>query len=85
MKGENDINLQKPDVSFSGDFVDADGNVKSGKVSLNNSLEIGASGKIGPVEGEGSVNLYQLAKAAKNYVTAAADYVAGKISEIWTW
>ena len=44
---------------------------------------MGVGGKLGPAKGAASINLYQVVKAAQNYVQAAVDYVEGKLSEAW--
>lgn len=52
-----------------------------GNYTIDNSAVIGVSGKLGPVELEGNVNLGHAAMGAVHLVEAASEYVKGMFSE----
>ena len=85
LKGETNIDLKNGKMSFNGKLADVTGTAERGSVSLSNSLEVGVSGKVGPVALEGSVNFYQIGKAFGAYAGAVSEYVKGKVSEYLPW
>ena len=63
----------KGDVKLASGSAEA----SAGSVTLNNSLDLGASGKVGPVEVEGNINLYHLGNAIGNLIEAGVEYMKG--------
>ncbi len=82
LNGETKLALPGGKTSFDGKWVDGNLSGNKGKISLSNSSELGIGVKIGPASLQGSVDFYKLAKAAKAYVEAGAEYVIGKMSDL---
>ena len=74
------MQVKKPGISGDIKLLDASAEGKTGAFSLNNSSEIGLSGKFGPAEVEGSMNLGHAIKGATKLMEATIEYVQDKAS-----
>ena len=83
VKGEVDVPLKTAEP-IKGDVKLVSGNAEAsaGSVTLNNSLDLGASGKVGPVEVEGNINLYHLGKAVGHLIEAGVEYMKGTFDDM---
>jgi hypothetical protein len=82
LKGSVTGNLKTGKVTAEGKILDANGKAEGGKVSLDNSLNIGVSGKFEELTGEVNVNFYHAAMAVGNLFQAASSYVEEKAKNI---
>jgi RHS repeat-associated protein len=58
------------------------GEANAGPVTLNNSLELGVSGKIGPTEVEGNFNIYHFDKTISYLVEAGIEYDKESVDDL---
>ena len=79
--GQGTVKISKEGISANGKLVDGSGQASSGNYSMNNSGALGVSGKLGPVEFEGSVNLAHATMAAVHLVEAGVEAIKGKAAE----
>lgn len=82
LSGKTKLDFSEKKFSFEGKGADATGSLKAGKVSLDNSLMLGAGGKLGPVKLEGSVDLYKVGQAVKGYAQAGLEIIKGLFSDL---
>jgi RHS repeat-associated protein len=86
VKGTMEVPLNEEPIKTDLKAVDGSASVGSNKgeksLTLNNSLELGASGKIGPVEVEGTIHLDHAAAALGNLYHAAEAYFKDKIDNM---
>ncbi|MGN6440190.1 MAG: DUF6443 domain-containing protein [Agriterribacter sp.] len=83
LEGNAKVDLSNGNTKFDGTVLDATGSSNKGKISLNNSLQFGGGGKVGPAKVSGSVDLYKLGSAVQGYFDAGTEYIKNKISEFW--
>jgi len=83
IKGEVEVPLTTTEP-IKGNVKLASGGAEAsaGTITLNNSLDLGASGKIGPVEVEGNVNFYHVGAAIGNLIEAGVEYVKGTVDDM---
>ena len=62
----------------------AEGEAKAtaGTISLDNSLDLGVSGKVGPVNLEGNINLFHVGTSIGYLIEAGAEYIKGTINDM---
>jgi len=67
-----------------GDIKLASGSAEAtaGTITLNNSLDLGASGKMGPIEVEGNINFYHFGASVGNLIEAGVEYVKGTVDDM---
>lgn len=78
-KGEVAVNLQSLDISQDLSLAEGSAKAEAGKLSLDNSLMLGAGGKLGPVSVEGGINLGKVAETVGHIFGAVGEYVKGMI------
>jgi len=82
VKGSVEVPLNKEPIKADLKLADGSASASGGKLTLNNSLELGASGKVGPVEVEGTIHLDHAAAAAGNLYKAAEAYIKDQADHI---
>ena len=82
VKGSVEVPLTKEPIKGDLKLADGSASASGGKLTLNNSLELGASGKVGPVEVEGTIHLDHAAAASGNLYKAAEAYIKDQADHI---
>jgi len=73
--------VSKEGVKLDGKLATASAEASRGSFNIDNSAVIGVSGKLGPVEVEGNVNLGHAVLGAVHLVEAAGEYLKGKFED----
>jgi RHS repeat-associated protein len=83
LKGDVEIDAKNGSVKGDVKLADVKGEAKSGNFTLTNSLDIGVSAKIGPVEVQGNINFGHAIKGAVNLMDAGVEMAKAKLVDFW--